>query len=114
MELVTRYCHTCPDWYDLPDQGVPDLLWFWGRGVPGEPPDLPTQDLRGRATIMDQGHDYRIEGKRFRYMYSGGEECWVIFQYGRELSVVPCTSCGVPVPVNANFCGMCGSPQEKP
>ena len=111
MLLVYRHLPDCPAWYDLPEQGVPDILWMWGSS---EPTMEPEQQLAGRAVVMDHGHDYRIEGDRYRYMYTGGTNCWVIFQYGTELSTTICADCQKDTPTAGRFCQHCGSSLGTP
>lgn len=105
MRLVPFYCAHSPDWYDLPPEGVPDAVWGYGRPQP--PADVTLADVR---VPLDYGHDYRIEKGRFRYMYSGGDDMWLLFQYGTAPTHVGHCGCGAALTERARFCGMCGKP----
>lgn len=101
--LIPLYCETSPGWYDLPGEGVPDRVWIAG----GVEPSTRHADLH-RYLPMDMGHDFRIEGGRIRYMYSGGDQCWILLQYG-EVERHNCPSCGDSISVEAHFCPSCGA-----
>lgn len=111
MRLVPVYCAQSPGWHDLPAEGVPDRVWGYGR--PHPPADVSLADVR---VPLDYGHDYVVVKDRFRYMYSGGDDMWLLFQYGTETTarqVGGCSECGAPFPEGANFCGMCGEPVSE-
>lgn len=106
MELIAVHCPECPAWYDLPaGRGTPDAMWFWASP---EPPDISDPSTFHGAVQMHMGHDYRVQGERFRYFYSGGAGCWVVLQYGTAHT--SCGECGRELPLGSRFCGFCGHP----
>lgn len=108
--LVPVFCLACPSWYELPDmEDLPENLWWWGHQRP--PKNLNHGDL-ARATLMDEGHDYRLTATHFRFAYSGGDKTWVIIQYPNiDEDLIACPHCGYTIPgptTGSRFCPMCG------
>ncbi len=108
MKLIPFYCETCPDWYDFPPEGEPDVIYGYGGSKP--PEDVSLADVR---IALHRGHDYRVSGNRFRYAYSGGDRMWLLFQYGQPEPHV-CPVCEHTSPPRARFCIMCGVPTGSP
>ena len=102
------HCPDSPAWYDLPEGVSPEGIHEMRLWPFPEPPDLTDPVGLTRTILMHKGHDYRVNGSRFRFCYSGGGGSWVILTYGP--AHIRCGCCERDLPSGARFCGYCGQP----
>lgn len=85
----------------------PDKVYMWG---PTQPPAKIVHAELGPVPrlIMDDGHDYHWKAGVLYYHYTGGDNCWIVLQYG-EPEIMKCPWCSETISEDANYCAYCGS-----